>query len=54
VLFRSTSPAPGDRPRPLFGRWYARVSERLETEGMAELRQELLHGLSGVVVEVGP
>ncbi|MQA78075.1 MAG: methyltransferase domain-containing protein [Streptosporangiales bacterium] len=42
-----------DRPRPLFGRYYARVSERLEAEGLTELRRELLAGLSGEVAEIG-
>lgn len=42
-----------DRPRPLFARFYAWVSPRMEQEGMAELRQELLAGLHGRVVEVG-
>lgn len=44
---------PADRPRPLFGRFYARISEPLEAEGMAALRDELLAELSGEVVEVG-
>ncbi|MHA6784318.1 class I SAM-dependent methyltransferase [Pseudonocardia saturnea] len=39
-----------DRPRRVFSRFYARVSERMEVEGMAELRSELL---AGEVVEVG-
>jgi len=42
-----------DRPRRLFSRFYARISKRLEAEGMAGLRTELLSGLTGRVVEVG-
>lgn len=51
----STSPpaAPTDRPRWLFSRFYARISARMEAEGMAALRGELLAGLGGQVVEVG-
>lgn len=51
-LRRSSTPV-GDRPRPFFSRFYAGVSERMESEGMAELRSELQHGLRGAVVEVG-
>ena len=43
-----------DRRRPLFARFYARIAERMESEGLAELREELLTGLQGRVVEVGP
>lgn len=46
-------PQPADLPRPWFSRFYARMSPRMETEGMAELRRELLGELSGRVVEVG-
>lgn len=42
-----------DRPRPVFSRFYARVSASMETEGMADLRRELLADLHGEVVEVG-
>jgi SAM-dependent methyltransferase len=42
-----------DRPRPLFSRFYAQISPRMEAEGMADLRHELLADLSGTVVEVG-
>lgn len=42
-----------DLPRPWFARFYARMSPRMETEGMAELRRELLADLAGRVVEVG-
>lgn len=44
---------PRDRPRRLFSRLYARVSVRMEDEGMSDLRGELLTGLTGEVVEVG-
>jgi ubiquinone/menaquinone biosynthesis C-methylase UbiE len=37
----------------MFSRAYARVSERMEGQGMAELRAELLAHLTGEVVEVG-
>lgn len=47
------SAAPGDRPRRVFSRFYARISQRLEAEGMALLRREMLSGLTGEVVEVG-
>lgn len=51
----TSSPASSsvDRPRRVFSRFYARISPRMEAEGMAALRQELLAGLSGHVVEVG-
>lgn len=39
--------------RPVFSRCYARASERMDDEGFAELRTELLAPLSGDVVEVG-
>jgi SAM-dependent methyltransferase len=48
-----SSDTPRDLRRPVFARTYRRVSERLEDEGMRELREELLAGLTGVVVEVG-
>lgn len=48
------SPSPAtDRPRRVFSRFYARISERMEAEGMAELRDELLAGLAGEVVGPG-
>ena len=50
---RTRAGSAGDRPRPLFSRFYAGVSERMEAEGMAELRDELLDGLHGAVIEVG-
>ncbi|MBP2372019.1 class I SAM-dependent methyltransferase [Pseudonocardia parietis] len=42
-----------DRPRGLFSRFYASMSPRLDEEGLAELREELLAPLAGAVVEVG-
>jgi ubiquinone/menaquinone biosynthesis C-methylase UbiE len=42
-----------DRPRPVFSRVYARASRRMDAEGLAALRTELLAPLSGSVVEVG-
>jgi ubiquinone/menaquinone biosynthesis C-methylase UbiE len=42
-----------DRPRPVFSRVYARISEGMDVEGLAALRTELLAPLSGSVVEVG-
>ena len=42
-----------DRPRRWFSRFYAVISERMEAEGMAELRRELLAELTGEVVEIG-
>jgi ubiquinone/menaquinone biosynthesis C-methylase UbiE len=41
------------RPRRVFSRFYARISPRLENEGMATLRRELLDGLEGEVAEIG-
>ncbi|MEU1851190.1 class I SAM-dependent methyltransferase [Streptomyces sp. NPDC019990] len=39
---------------PLFARCYARVSARAETRiGMGRIRERLLHGLSGRVIEIG-
>ena len=42
-----------DRPRPVFSRFYAAISERMDGEGLAALRAELLAPLCGAVVEVG-
>lgn len=42
-----------DRPRPFFARMYARISPQMEDEGMGQLRDELLDGVHGRVVEVG-
>ncbi|GEL20317.1 class I SAM-dependent methyltransferase [Pseudonocardia asaccharolytica] len=50
----ASDPSPSvDRPRRVFSRIYARISQRMEAEGMAELRHELLDGLAGEVVEIG-
>ncbi|MEU2624396.1 class I SAM-dependent methyltransferase [Streptomyces sp. NPDC007157] len=39
---------------PLFARWYARISVTAETRlGMAAVRERLLSGLSGRVIEIG-
>lgn len=46
-------PSPTDRRRPLFARFYAWVSPGMEAEGMGQLRDELLAGVRGRVVEVG-
>jgi ubiquinone/menaquinone biosynthesis C-methylase UbiE len=45
--------ADDDRPHALFSRFYAAAGPRMEREGMAQLRDELLAGLHGEVVEVG-
>jgi ubiquinone/menaquinone biosynthesis C-methylase UbiE len=42
-----------DLPRPLFSRFYAKISPGMEAEGMADLRRELLAPLFGEVIEVG-
>ena len=42
-----------DLHHPLFSRFYAGVSRWMEAQGMAELRTELLAGLTGRVVEIG-
>ena len=42
-----------DRPRPRFARMYERVTAGMEAEGMGALRDELLSGVAGEVVEVG-
>jgi ubiquinone/menaquinone biosynthesis C-methylase UbiE len=42
-----------DRPRPVFSRFYAALSPRLDDEGLAPLRAELLAPLAGSVVEIG-
>jgi ubiquinone/menaquinone biosynthesis C-methylase UbiE len=50
----AADPAPvGDRPRPVFSRFYAAISERMDGEGLAALRTELLAPLSGAVIEIG-
>ncbi|MEW1697288.1 class I SAM-dependent methyltransferase [Streptomyces sp. NPDC093249] len=51
---RSPAPASPHVHHPLFARFYARVSVSADTRGgLAELRAELLSGLSGRVVEIG-
>lgn len=45
--------AESDLPRWFFSRCYASISPRLDQEGMAELRAELLGPLSGAIVEIG-
>jgi hypothetical protein len=42
----------GDRPRPVFRRFYAAFSDRMDDEGIGALRTELLAPLIGSVVEV--
>jgi ubiquinone/menaquinone biosynthesis C-methylase UbiE len=42
-----------DSTHPLFARFYAWISPRMERAGMAPLRQALLEGLRGEVIEVG-
>lgn len=42
-----------DRARPWFARMYAAVSPGMEARGMGALREELLVGLRGEVVEIG-
>src|SRR3984957_21015252 len=39
---------------PLFARYFARFGGRNEERGKRELRKEMLSGLSGRVLEVGP
>ena len=46
-------PSATDRRRPLFARYYARLAPAMEARGLATLRQELLAGARGRVVEVG-
>jgi len=41
------------RRRPIFARVYAYLSPKMEREGVAEFRAELLAGLTGRVIEVG-
>lgn len=45
--------AGGDVHHPVFARLYARLSPRMDEEGMAEQRRALLQGLAGEVIEVG-
>ena len=42
-----------NKGHPLFARYYARVSEAMETGGMAEYRRQALAGLAGKVIEIG-
>ena len=42
-----------DLRRPLFSRYYAAISERMDDEGLGLLRTALLADLSGAVLEVG-
>jgi hypothetical protein len=56
VTDRDAAPDPvpvADRPRPVFSRFYAAISGRMDDEGLAALRTERLAPLSGTVVEVG-
>ena len=50
---RDSSPLSTDLHHPLFSRFYGRISRWMEAQGMAELRTELLAGLTGRVVEIG-
>ncbi|MFJ9019421.1 class I SAM-dependent methyltransferase [Streptomyces sp. NPDC102259] len=46
--------APGDPVHhPLFARCYARLGTAAETRGLAPLRDQLLTGLSGRIIEIG-
>jgi ubiquinone/menaquinone biosynthesis C-methylase UbiE len=38
---------------PLFARFYSRLSVNMETAGVGRLREELLAGMAGMVIEVG-
>ncbi|MFG2620859.1 class I SAM-dependent methyltransferase [Streptomyces sp. NPDC048507] len=49
-----SAPPPDPVHHPYFARFYARASTAAETRaGMGVLRRELLHGLSGRVIEIG-
>ncbi|MFG2983910.1 class I SAM-dependent methyltransferase [Streptomyces sp. NPDC048258] len=51
---RRTAPPHDPVHHPLFARVYARASETAETRGgIAALRTELLHGVTGRVIEIG-
>ncbi len=41
------------RPRPVFARFYARISPVLDRAGAAAHRRRLLDGLTGAVIETG-
>lgn len=45
--------ADGDRPRPRFARFYERITEAMDRQGLSELRAELLADLHATVVEIG-
>lgn len=45
--------ADGDRPRPRFARFYARITDAMDRQGLAALRAELLADVAGEVVEIG-
>lgn len=45
--------APKDRPHPVFARFYAWLSPKMEAEGVGRHRARLLDGARGRVVEVG-
>lgn len=45
--------SPPSRSRPIFARYYAWVSPKMDEGGMAERRRQLLAGLTGQVIEVG-
>ncbi len=54
LLSGSAKVAPSPVHHPLFARCYARISVRAETRmGMAGVRERLLAGLSGRVIEIG-
>ncbi len=42
-----------NKGHPVFARYYVRVSQAMETGGMAEYRQQALAGLTGTVIEIG-
>ena len=42
-----------DRSRPVFARYYAAMAPRMDSVGLGRLRDELLSGLAGEVLEVG-
>ncbi|KJY46819.1 hypothetical protein VR46_07040, partial [Streptomyces sp. NRRL S-444] len=45
---------PDSVDHPLFARFYARFSTAADTRGgIAALRSELLHGVSGRIIEIG-
>jgi ubiquinone/menaquinone biosynthesis C-methylase UbiE len=45
--------ADGDRARPRFARFYERITDAMDRQGLSELRAELLADLHGTVVEIG-